>query len=247
MIRKGVLIVGASKGIGLTTARKFALMGYDIFGTYHSSSPADFDNIKTNCPDVTVKSFKLDVNSPAEIADVFNEVFKNHPCIEAVVFNSGISCGEKMLCDNTCNDIDQLLSVDLRGAILVNREASKFLLKQKHGSIVNVSSIYGIYGGSCEAVYSACKAGIIGLTKSLALELGNSNIRVNAVAPGYIQTAMTASYNEEEKNSIIESTPLRRLGRTDDVANAIYFLSSSESSFITGQIIEVSGGATIFS
>lgn len=246
MIRKGVLIIGASKGIGLTIARKFSLMGYDIFGTYNSSSPKDFDNIKKNCPETIVESYKLDVNSPSNISTVFEKVFKTHPCIDAVIYNSGISCGEKMLCDNTDEEINQLLEVNLRGAILVNREASKYFLKQRHGSIINISSIYGIYGGSCESVYSACKAGMIGLTKALALELGSSNIRVNAVAPGYIQTDMTANYTEEEKNSIIASTPLQRLGRTDDVANAVYFLSSNESSFITGQVLEVSGGATIF-
>lgn len=246
MIRKGVLIIGANKGIGLAIARKFALMNYDIFGTYNSSSHEELNKIQTNCPDIKVKSLKLDISSPTQIKDVVIEVFSSHPYIDAVVVNSGISLGEKMLCDFSEDEIAQILDINLKGAILVNREVSKYLTSQKHGSIVNISSIYGIYGGSCEAVYSASKAGIIGLTKALSNELAQFNIRVNAVAPGFIQTDMTSNFSDKEKEEIIASTPLHKLGRPDDVANAVYFLASGDSSFITGQVLEVSGGATTF-
>lgn len=246
MIRRGVLIIGANKGIGLAIARKFALMNYDIFGTYNSSSHDDFDKIQENCPEIMVKSFKLDVSSSTQINQVINSVFNSHPYIDAVIYNSGISLGEKMLCDLSDEEIDKLLTINLRGAILVNRQASKHLTKQKHGSIINMSSIYGLYGGSCEAVYSASKAGLIGLTKALATELGCSKVRVNAVAPAYIQTEMNATYTDEEKEKIISSTPLKRLGRVDDVANAVYFLASDDATFITGQVLEVSGGAINF-
>lgn len=246
MIRRGVLIIGANKGIGLAIARKFALMNYDIFGTYNNGSHDELDRIQENCPCIKVTSLKLDVTSSQEIKDVFNQVFNSHPCIYAVVYNSGISIGEKMICDTTDEEIDKLISVNLRGAILVNREAEKHFLPQKRGSIINISSIYGIYGGSCESVYSTCKAGIIGLTKSLANELGGLNIRVNAVAPGFIQTEMTSHFSQEEKNAVQSSTPLQRLGRVDDVANAVYFLASSDAGFMTGEVLEVSGGATTY-
>lgn len=246
MIRKGVLIIGANKGIGLAIARKFALMNYDIFGTYNSSSHEELNKIQANCPDIKVKSIKLDISSPSQIKDVVIEVFSSHPYIDAVVFNSGISLGEKMICDFSDEDIEKILNINLKGCILVNREVSKYLISQKHGSIVNISSIYGIYGGSCESIYSASKSGIIGLTKALSNELAQFNVRVNAVAPGFIQTDMTSKYTTEEKESIIASTPLHKLGRPDDVANAVYFLASGDASFITGQILEVSGGATTF-
>lgn len=246
MIRKGVLIIGANKGIGLAIARKFALMNYDVFGTYHSNGDDEFLKIKENCPLSTIKSFKLDVSSPSQITKVIEKVFKSHPFIDCVVYNSGISIGEKMLMDTTTEEIDKTLSINLRGAIIANRESSKFLTKQKHGSIINISSIYGIYGGCCEAVYSASKSGLIGLSKSLAEELGSSKIRVNTIAPGFIQTDMTSKFNKEEKDLVKKQTPLQRLGTPTDVANAVYFLASDEASFITGQVLEISGGATKF-
>lgn len=246
MIRKGVLIIGANKGIGLDIARKFALMGYDVFGTYNSNSHDDFDKIKENCPDCIIKSLKLDLSSPTQIENTIKDVFLTHPCIDAVIVNSGISLGEKLLCDFTNEEINKLLTINLEGAILVNREASKYFIKQKRGNIINISSIYGIYGGSCEVAYSSSKAGIIGLTKALANEIGQFNIRVNAVAPAFIETDMTKKYSKEERQNIILSTPLRRLGTTTDVANAVYFLASDDASFITGQVIEISGGAIIY-
>ena len=246
MLRKGVLIIGASKGIGLTIARKFALMNYDVFGTYNSSDKSELDKIKDNNSLLSIESIKLDVCSPDEVKNVVRDVFKKHPFIDCVVYNSGISIGEKMLIDTTDEEIEKVLNTNLRGAIWVNKEVSKYLSKQKHGSIVNISSIYGIYGGSCEAVYSASKAGIIGLTKALASELGQSKVRVNAVAPGFIQTDMTAGFDSNELENIISQTPLQRLGTTTDVANAVYFLANDEASFVTGQVLEVNGGALKF-
>ena len=128
---------------------------------------------------------------------------------------------------------------------MFNKEVLKHFISQKHGNIVNVSSIYGISGGSLESVYSACKAGIIGLTKSLAVECAPF-VRVNAVAPGCIETKMTSNLSKIDKQCVVDATPLERLGTPQDVANSIYFLASDESSFITGEVLSVTGGAYRF-
>ena len=150
-----------------------------------------------------------------------------------------------MLIDKQTELIDDILSSNLRGTILFNKEILKRFMSQKHGNIVNVSSIYGISGGSLESVYSSCKAGIIGLTKSLAIECAPF-VRVNAVAPGCIETKMTNNLSKIDKQCVIDSTPLERLGTPQDVANAIYFLACDESSFITGEVLSVTGGVTRF-
>ena len=153
--------------------------------------------------------------------------------------------GEKMLIDTTLDEILQVVNVNLISAVVCNKLAAKYFLDKKSGCIINIASIYGIYGGSCEAVYSATKAGMIGLTKSLADELG-PYVRVNAIAPGYIQTAMTEGYSKQEQEEIKNRTPLCRLGQPENVADAALFLSSDEANFITGQVLEVSGGAIKF-
>lgn len=141
--------------------------------------------------------------------------------------------------------IDDIISTNLRGTTLFNREILKYFLSQKHGSIVNISSIYGVSGGSLEAVYSACKAGINGLTKSLSVE-ASPFVRVNAIAPGCIETKMTSNLSKVDKECVVDATPLNRLGKPEDVANAAYFLASDESLFITGEILEVTGGVVRF-
>jgi 3-oxoacyl-[acyl-carrier protein] reductase len=150
-----------------------------------------------------------------------------------------------MLIDKPTETIDEIININLRGTILFNKAILQHFIDQKHGSIVNVSSIYGISGGSLESVYSACKAGIIGLTKSLSIEAAPF-VRVNAVAPGCIETKMTSNLTEIDKTCIIDSTPLDRIGKPEDVANSIYFLASEESGFITGEVLSVTGGVARF-
>ena len=150
-----------------------------------------------------------------------------------------------MLIDKSTEVIDDIISTNLRGTILFNKEALKHFMDNRHGTIVNVSSIYGKTGGSLESIYSSCKAGIIGLTKSLAVEYAPF-VRVNAVAPGCIETKMTSNLSALDKECIVDATPLERLGTPQDVANAIYFLASDESSFITGEVLSVTGGVERF-
>ena len=142
--------------------------------------------------------------------------------------------------------IDKILNTNLRGTLLCNREALSYLTKQKHGNIVNIASIYGTSGGSFESAYSATKGGIIALTKSLALEVAPFGLRVNAVAPGFIDTNMTAGIQGNDREQAINQTPLKRLGTGKDIANMIYFLASEEASFITGECYSVTGGVLRF-
>ena len=161
--------------------------------------------------------------------------------VDILINNAGIS-EQKLFTDITDDDWNNMLSVNLTGCFNCCRAASKYMINQKYGSIINVSSMWGIAGASCEVHYSASKSGIIGLTKALAKELGPSNIRVNCVAPGVINTEMNQHLNKDDLSELINSTPLCRIGDPIDVAEAIMFLASDKSSFITGQTLSVDGG-----
>lgn len=245
MERKCAFVIGATKGIGLAIVEKFAGSGYDIVATYNSGSLSRAEQI---CDKNKVKllSVKMDVSKFEDVEKGFQMAFEVMGKIDAIVYNAGISLGEKLLCDQSVEDIDSIIDVNLKGAIYCNRQAQKHLLNQKNASIVNVSSIYGIYGGSCESAYSASKGGIVALTKAMSDECACFGVRVNAVAPGCIDTAMTAGFTQQEKDALIEKTPLGRIGKPEDVANAVYFLASEDASFITGEVLTVSGGVTKF-
>ncbi len=245
MKRKCVFIIGATRGIGLATVEKFAINGYDVVATYNNGSLADAEQI-CNKNNVKFLPIKMDISKFAEVEKGFQMAFEVMGKIDAVVCNAGISLGEKLLCDQSVEDIDRIIDVNLKGMIYCNRQAQKHLLNQKYASIVNIASIYGLYGGSCESAYSASKGGIIALTKAMSDECACFGVRVNAVAPGCIETEMTAFLSQEEKENIVARTPLGRIGGAEDVANAVFFLASEESSFITGEVLTVSGGVTKF-
>ena len=246
-MNKSVLVLGASGGIGEAVVKEFAKDGYDIFATYNKTN---LNNLEEFCKLNSVKlvSFKMDIENYQEIEKVFKDVFSQAEYLESVINATGVSYPETLLCDESIENIDKILNINLKGAILVSREAMKNYIKLKRGAIINISSIYGIYGGSCESVYSASKAGIIGLTKALAQECAGFNVRVNSVAPGCINTDMTKSYLEDEKTkqSLIDSTPLKRIGTGEEVAKAVKFLATDQASFITGECLTISGGAMIF-
>ncbi len=245
MLRKTVFITGGSGGIGSATALKFAKEGYNIATTFLTGSVSE---LQKQCESygVEFEAYKMDLRDEQSINQVFDKVFKKFDYVDAVVCNAGKADFEMLFADVPLNNIDELLNCNLRGTILCNQQAFKRFIKQKHGSIVNVTSIFGINGGPCEAVYSATKGGIIGLTKAVAMEGAPYKIRVNAVAPGYIDTKMTAHFSKEEKQHAISMTPLARIGQGDDVAEAIFFLASNNSSFITGEVLTVSGGVLRF-
>ena len=244
MIRKSVIISGGFGDIGKAIAKKFAQNGYNVALTYFNTFNADFiAEIKGFGVDVL--AMPCDQKSENDIINFVNSAFREFEYIDTFVACAGRAEPTQFLAEKTTELIDEIIDTNLRGTILFNREVLKHFMKQKYGNIINISSIYGISGGSLESVYSSCKAGIIGLTKSLAVE-SSPYVRVNAVAPGCIDTKMINSLSPEDKKNVISNTPLNRLGVPEDVANTVYFLASDESSFITGETIEVSGGVTRF-
>lgn len=246
-MKKSILILGASGGIGEAIAKEFANAGYNIFATCNTG---ELEKLEEFCgsKNVELTKYSMDITKFDDIERVFKDVFAKADYLESVINATGLSFPEKLLCDENLDNIDKLLNVNLKGAILVSREAMKYFIKLKHGTIVNISSIYGVYGGSCEAVYSASKGGIIALTKALAQECASFNVRVNCVAPGCIETKMTESYLKTDagRQELINATPLKRIGTPEDIAKAVKFLATDESSFITGECLTVSGGVLTF-
>lgn len=244
MLRKTAIISGGFGDIGKATAKKFAENGYNIALTYLNSFDAEFVS-ELKSLGVDVLAMHCDQTNESEIINFVNTAVKEFEFINTFVACAGKAESVELLTEKKTDEIDEIISINLRGTILFVKEVLKVFQKQKFGSIEIVSSIYGQTGGSLESVYSACKAGLIGFVKSIAVEYA-PNIRINAVAPGCIETKMTSYLSSSDKADIIASTPLERIGKPEDVANAIYFLSCDESSFITGETITVTGGVVRF-
>lgn len=241
MIRKTAIVTGGFGDIGKAIAKKFAENGYNIALTYYQTFSNDFI-LELKKYGVEVLALPCDQKKENDIINFVNSVFREYEYVDTFVACAGKAEPVQFLTEKTTELIDEIIDTNFRGTILFNREVLKHFQSQKHGSIINISSIYGISGGSLESVYSSCKAGIIGLTKSLSVE-ASPFVRVNAVAPGCIETKMTNNLSSTDKDCVVDSTPLDRLGTPDDVANAVYFLASDQSSFITGEVLEITGGA----
>ncbi len=219
---KKVLITGGATGIGKATALLFKQKGYEVFITYNQSEP-DFDGIT---------KIKCNLENENEIIELFNQITS----IDVLVNNAGISL-IKQINDTTAEEYDKIMRINARSYFLCSREAVKLMLKSHSGAIVNVSSMWGQLGASCEIAYSMSKAAVIGLSRSLAQELAPSGITVNCVCPGIIDTRMNSMF---EKSELEEEVPIGRLGTAEEVADAIYFLSQNK--YITSQILGVNGG-----
>lgn len=241
---KSVLIMGGSKGIGAATAIYFAMQGYRVAVTYNSSVYL----AKTLEQNMTSQGYEFlaipcDVNNSVQVESAVKQAAYSFGSLDVLVNNAGIAM-QKLITDVSDEDWYKILNTNLSGVFYACREATKIMVKQKSGSIVNISSIWGITGASMEVAYSATKSGVIGLTKALAKELGPSNIRVNCVAPGVIDTEMNTNLDIQTLASLADQTPLGRIGTSQEVAKAIFYLAD-DADFITGQVLSPNGGIVI--
>ena len=241
-----VLITGASRGIGAAAARLFAREGWDVAINYNSSREAA-QRLAAELSGLEVRAvpIRADVSDPEQAEGLVREAEFSLGGLDAVVCNAGIALPQQLLTDTKVEQWRRLMSADLDGMFYVLKAAIPGLVRQKRGAIVTVSSMWGLTGGSCEAAYSAAKAGVIGLTKALAKELGPSNIRVNCVAPGVVATDMNGHLTPQDLAALKEETPLGRIGAPEEAAQAVVFLASDRASFITGQVLNVDGGMVI--
>ncbi len=236
------LITGGSRGIGRVIAEKLASDGYDIAICYSGNEAAAQETIST-CKKYGVQAIYLKANVAIaeDVTNLFTEVKELMGPIEVLVNNAGIT-RDGLLLRMSEEDYDVVVDTNLKGTFLCTKAAIKDMMKARKGKIINITSIVGVQGNPGQANYCASKAGIIGLTKSVAREYGGKGITVNAVAPGFIQTAMTDELPENVKEAYLKQIPLGRFGTPEDVANVVAFLASDRAAYVTGQVLEVTGG-----
>ena len=243
-MNKTAVITGASRGIGKATAIEFARNGYNVLANYNNSEKEAMELEKMLTEEgYSIKIFKADVSKSFEADAMIEYCLKEFGGLDVLVNNAGIS-QDKLFTDITDEDWERMMSINVTSVFNCSRKALQHMIWEKSGSIINITSMWGETGGSCEVHYSASKAAIIGMTKALAKEVGPSNIRVNAVSPGVIMTDMCAYYGEETLNELKEETPLMKLGKPEDIAETVYFLAE-KGNFITGQVVGVNGGMVI--
>ena len=240
--RKTVLVTGASRGIGKEVALKYAENGYDVVINYVSDK-TDVKLLENEFKEKGVDSLiiKADVSKQEEVQELVDKAIEKFGKIDVLVNNAGIT-KDNLLMRMSEEEFDKVIEINLKGTYLVTKAVTKYMMKKRSGSIINLSSVVGVAGNAGQCNYSASKAGIIGFTKSIAKELASRNIRANAVAPGFIETDMTNVLSDTVKETIHNQIPLKRMGNAKEVAELIYFLGSEKSSYITGQVINIDGG-----
>lgn len=242
IMNQTVLITGASRGIGAQTARTFAQAGYRVALNYcHSQQEAQALQKELNQQGAQVLAVQADVQNRSEVDRMIAQIEAQLGSIDILVNNAGIA-QQKLFTDLTEAEWDAMFGVNMKGMFHCTQAVLPSMIRRQCGIVVNVSSMWGVSGASCEVHYSASKAAVIGFTKALAKEVGPSHIRVNCVAPGVISTDMNAALSEETLTQLKDETPLCTLGTPQDIANVILFLASEKSAFITGQTITVDGG-----
>lgn len=243
--QKVAVVTGASRGIGAATAVALAEAGFAVAVLYRTNrvlAETCVQKIRENGG--TARAYAVDITDSAAVKIVTAQIEKDLGAVSVLVNNAGIS-EQKLFTDITDSDWEQMLAVHLNGAFYMTRALVPAMVHQKYGRIINIASMWGETGGSCEVHYSAAKAGLIGLTKALAKELAPSGITVNAVSPGAVETDMMRALGEEVCKSVAEETPVGRLAHPQEIADAICFLASEKAAYITGQVLSVNGGAVI--
>ena len=238
-MEKVILVTGASRGIGRQIAIELSKFGNKVVANYNKSEQAAKELQAEN---ENIDIFKADISKRNEVIELVRYVLNKYGRIDVLINNAGIS-KSKLFTDVTDDDWQEIIQNNLYSAFCVTQETLPNMIQRKQGCIINISSIWGMVGASCESIYSISKAGIDAMTKSLAKELGPSNIRVNSIAPGIIDTDMNKDYNIEEINAIKEAIPLEKIGKTADIAKCIKWLIEDE--YTTGQIISINGGWVI--
>ena len=234
---KSVLITGGSRGIGKAMVFAFAKAGYQVAFTFKNSE----NEAKILAEETNSFAIRADSASESDVNLAVKQTIDRFGKIDCLINNSGIS-SFSLFMDISLEEWNNTLAVNLTGAFLYSKAVAKDMIARKSGRIINITSMWGLVGSSCEVHYSASKAGLIGMTKALAKELGPSGITVNAIAPGLIETDMNKCLSEEDIAEVIDSTPVMKIGIPDDIAKAALFLAGDEASFITGDVINVSGG-----
>lgn len=240
---KTILITGASGGIGLQIAKSFAKQNNNLILIYNQNKSPVLE-LKKYCKNCNIDVFQCNLTNVDQINTVVSKVIKKYKKIDCLINCAGISLIQQIQ-DTTENDYYSVIDSNLKSIIILTSAVSKYMISEKYGKIVNISSIWGNVGASMESLYSASKGAINTFTLSIAKELGPSNINVNAICPGLINTKMNNNLSKDEISSIINETPLQRIGTPKDVSNLVDFLCDDKSNFITGQIITVDGGLTL--
>ena len=237
---KVVLVTGGSRGIGKAICEKFAAEGYKVAVNYEKSE----EKANSLAEKIGGKAYRADVSDYDEVSAMFDKIERELGEVAVLINNAAVSV-TGVFQDCTDEEWEHLFGVNVKGVFNCSKRAVGNMLKNQSGSIVNISSIWGVTGGSCECHYSAAKAAVIGYTKSMAKELGPSGIRVNCIAPGAVDTDMNAKLTKEDWEELKEETPLCRIGTAEEIANAVYFAASESASYMTGAVLNVNGGFVI--
>ena len=237
---KRVIVTGGSRGIGAGIVRAFANEGAKVAFLYHNAQEAA-EKVSRETGSIAVR---CDLGDASDAERGMREAISALSGVDVLVNNAGI-CKSGLIQDLSLDDWNRLIAVDLTAVYICTRICVPEMVRQKYGRIVNISSIWGMVGASCEVGYSAAKAGVIGLSKALAMELGPSGITVNCVCPGVIDTDMCASYDDKTRRELAEATPVGRLGTPEDIADAVLYFSGDGASFVTGQVLSPNGGFVI--
>ncbi len=244
-MKKTAIITGASKGIGAATAILFAQKGYNVVINYNDSfESANLLARSLNSNGYSVTALKANVTNKLEVDLLIKETVYKYGSVDVLVNNAGVAF-QGLITDTDEYDAAKIFDVNLKGVFNCCRAVTPVMVEQKSGKIINISSMWGQVGASCEVAYSAAKAGVIGLTKALSKELAPSGITVNAIAPGLIETSMNQNISVEDLNAFVEEIPLGRMGNANEVAAAILFFASSGADYITGQVLGVNGGYVV--